>query len=45
MVGLIRMDFYRNGVLSVVHLPKADARHERIRRLSEGWVLAWSVEV
>tara|TARA_R110001592_G_scaffold71021_5_gene217323 strand:+ start:4146 stop:4331 length:186 start_codon:yes stop_codon:yes gene_type:complete len=45
MVGLVRMDFYRNGILNVVHLPTDEARQEHKRRTEEGWVLAFSVPV
>ncbi len=45
MVGLVRMDFYKNGVLKVIHLPIDEARKEHKRRLEEGWVLAFSVPV
>ena len=43
MIGLVRMDFYKNGVLNVVHLPKDEATKEHKRRVQEGWVLAFSV--
>jgi hypothetical protein len=43
MIGLVRMDFYKNGVLNVVHLPKDEATKEHRRRVKEGWVLAFSV--
>jgi hypothetical protein len=45
MVGLVRMDFYKNGILKVVHLPTDEARREHKRRTEEGWVLAFSVPV
>jgi len=45
MVGLVRMDFYKNGVLKVIHLPQDEARKEHKRRVEEGWVLAFSVPV
>ena len=43
VIGLVRMDFYKNGVLNVVHLPKDEATKEHRRRVREGWVLAFSV--
>ena len=43
MLGLVRMDFYKNGVLNVVHLPRAEATREHRRRTREGWVLAYTV--
>ncbi len=43
VIGLVRMDFYKNGVLNVVHLPKDEATKEHRRRVQEGWVLAFTV--
>jgi len=43
MIGLVRMDFYKNGILNVVHLPKDEATKEHRRRVKDGWVLAFSV--
>jgi len=39
------MDFYRQGVLSVLHLPPTEARARKHEMLMDGWVLAWSVEL
>ena len=43
VIGLVRMDFYKNGILNVVHVPKDEATKEHRRRVREGWVLAFSV--
>ncbi len=45
MVGLIRMDFYRGGVLNIITVPKAEAAKKREELSQLGWVLAWSVEL
>jgi len=39
------MDFYRGGVLNIIHVPKEEAKHKRLELSREGWVLAWSVEI
>lgn len=42
VANLIRMDWYRNGVLQIVHVPRGEARHTHKQMKSEGWTLAYS---
>ena len=42
MVNLIRMDWYRNGILQVLHVPRHEAKHTHKHMKAEGWTLAYS---
>jgi len=39
------MDFYRGGVLNIIHVPRGEAAKKREELSRLGWVLAWSVEI